>query len=190
MSCSVPLGSPIDAPMCGPGPSRAASQWFAVYTQSRHEHRVAQHFATQAIQHFLPLYRAQRQWKDRRATLELPLFPNYLFVQIALEARVAVLRTPGVVGFVSSGAKPSPLDDYEIETLRSGLHLRKVTPHSYLVVGERVRIRSGPMRGLEGVLVRQNNSDRVVITLSQIKQSIAVEISADELEPARRSTSL
>ncbi len=82
-----------------------------------------------------------------------------------------------------SGYEPTPLADFEIESLRSGLHLRKFEPHPYLVVGERVRIKAGPLEGMEGVLLRKKNNLRVVLTVASIKQSVAVEVDAGDVEP-------
>lgn len=162
------------------------ASWFAVYTSSRHEKNVALHFAERQIESFLPLYATRRHWKNRcEMMVELPLFPNYLFVRIASRERVRVLEVPGVLSLVGCGRTPAALPDFEIEALRSGLGRRKIEPHPYLVVGERVRIKAGPMTGMEGVLVRKKNNFRVVIALDVILQSVAVEVDADDLEPAR-----
>ena len=163
--------------------SGAPCQWFAVYTVPRHEKRVAHLLNMRQVENYLPTYRSSRQWKNgTRPEIELPLFPNYLFIHIVRENRGHVLATPGVVTIVGRGMDPDPLPDFEIESLRTGLHLRKVEPHPYLTVGRRVRIKSGAMCGLEGVLVRRKNCDRVVITLDCIRQSMAVEVAAEELE--------
>ena len=116
--------------------------------------------------------------------LELPLFPAYVFVRIAREARGAVLGMPGVLSIVGSAREPWPLPDFEIEALRSGLLERKIEPHPYLVVGERVRIKAGVMAGVEGILVRKKNDFRVVLSLDVIMRSVAVEVDADDVEPA------
>jgi transcription antitermination factor NusG len=165
-------------------------RWFAVYTTPRHEKYVSELLADRQIETFLPLYRTTRQWKKSR-----PLFPTYVFVRIARQARGSVLGTPGVMSIVGSAKEPWPLPDLEIEALRSGLVERKIEPHPYLVVGERVRIKAGMMAGVEGVLVRKKNEFRVVLTLDSIMQSVAVEVDADDIEPAspfaeRHTTSL
>jgi transcription antitermination factor NusG len=137
------------------------------------------------IEHFLPLYRALRRWKDgSKVTVELPLFPSYLFVRITQHDRVRILELPGALSIAGAGREPTPVPDDEIETLRRWVDLSRVEPHSYLVVGERVRINAGPLAGMEGVLIRKKNSFRVVLTLSLIMQSVAVELDADDLEPA------
>ena len=163
----------------------AERHWYAVYTTCRHEKRVSEHFERRAIEHYLPLYSANRKWKDgSRVTLSLPLFPGYVFVHIDRTERVPVLGVPGVLWMVGkSGAQPTPLPEFEIETLRATLDPSRVEPWPTLAAGQRVRIRSGMLAGMEGIVVRQKGSFRIVITLELILQSIAVEVDAVDLEP-------
>lgn len=168
-------------------------RWFAVYTTPRHEKCIAEHFGQRQIENYLPLYRAHRRWKDgSRVNLELPLFPNYIFVRIAQNERVRVLEVPGVQGIIGSAHKPAPLPDFEIESLRADLHKRKFEPHPFLAVGDRARIRAGAMAGMEGIVVRKNNNLRVVLTLAQIMGSVAVEVESADIEliglPTPRNT--
>jgi len=159
-------------------------QWLALYTAPRHEKRVAEHLSFRQVEFFLPLYRTVRKWRNgTRPELELPLFPGYVFVHINRFQRGRVLEVPGALALVGSRHEPSPLLDMEIESLRNGIHLRRVEPHPYLVVGERVRITTGPLVGWQGVLVRKKNNMRVVLTLDQIMRSIAIEVDATEVEP-------
>ena len=167
-------------------PADPLSRWFAVYTIPRHEKRLAEHFGVRQIEYFLPLYRTLRRWKDgSRVTLELPLFPNYIFVRISRRERVRVLEVPGVLSMVGCGREPAAVPEGEIEALRRGISLAKIEPHRYLVVGERVRINAGPLAGMEGVLIRKKNSFRVVLTISMIMKSIAVELDIEDLEPIK-----
>jgi transcription antitermination factor NusG len=160
-------------------------RWFAVYTTPRHEKHVSEILAERQIETFLPLYKTTRQWqKSRPVVLELPLFPTYVFVRIARQARGSVLGTPGVLSIVGSSKESWALPDFEIDALRSGLLERKIEPHPYLVVGERVRIMAGVMTGVEGVLVRKKNDLRVVLSLDTIMRSVAVEVNAGDIEPA------
>jgi transcription antitermination factor NusG len=162
----------------------SSANWFAAYTHSHHEKRVAWHLAERQIESFLPLYAARHRWRNRcQMNLELPLFPNYVFVHIDPRERVRVLEVPGVQSLVGFRRTLAPLPQFEIEALRSGLGQRNIEPHPYLVIGERVRIKAGPMRGMEGVLVRKKNNFRVVLALDVIMRSIAVEVDADDLEP-------
>ncbi len=160
-------------------------RWFAVYTTPRHEKHVSEMLVERQIETFLPLYRTTRQWKKSRpVVLELPLFPTYVFVRIARQVRGSVLSTPGVTSIVGSSRESWALPDLQIEALRAGLLERKIEPHPYLTVGERVRIKAGVMIGVEGVLVRKKNELRVVLSLDSIMQSVAVEVDGDDVESA------
>jgi transcription antitermination factor NusG len=160
------------------------ARWFAVYTNSRHEKCVARHFDQRQIESFLPLYQKLHHWtKHNNVRLALPLFPNYVFVHIAPPQRTSVLAVQGVLGMVGRGHIASALPDAEIESLRTGLQLRKFEPHPYLVAGERVRIKAGAMEGMEGILLRKKNELRVVLTLDLIERSVAVEVDAQDVEP-------
>jgi transcription antitermination factor NusG len=163
--------------------TRESPKWFAVYTTPRHEKAVARHLEFREIESFLPLYMEMHRWKNGcRVNVEQPLFPGYIFARIGRSDSTQVLSAPGVLLIVGSGRQPQALPDFEIEALRSGLHLRKFEPHPYLVVGEKARIRSGSLAGMVGVLARKKNSLRVVLTLELIMRSVAVEVDADELE--------
>lgn len=159
------------------------TNWFAVYTNSHHEKRVAWCLAERQIEAFLPLYAARHRWRNRcERIVDLPLFPNYVFVRIDPRDRVRVLEVPGVLSFVGFGRTLALLPALEIEALRSCVGKARIDPHPYLAVGERVRIRAGPMAGIEGVLLRQKNDFRVVLTLDAIMKSVAVEVGADDVE--------
>jgi transcription antitermination factor NusG len=161
-------------------------QWYAVYTRSRHEKIVARQLERGSIDHFLPLYETVRKWKDRRAKVQLPLFPGYLFVHVALRDRLRILRLPGVVGLVGTNGVPVPLPQADIETIREALqHGVHAEPHRYLKVGSRVRIRGGPLEGLSGILRMKKGQMRVVVSVDLIMRSIAVDIDAADVEPIK-----
>lgn len=171
-------------PVIGQWQDVPISHWYAVCSTPRHEKRIHEHLSFRNIECFLPLYRSVRRWKNGcKHLIELPLFPGYLFVKIGLRQKIRVLEIPGVLAFVGTRIEPAALSDFEIETLRSGLHLNKFAPYSDLAVGEKVRIKAGPLNGLAGVLVRTTNGFRVVITLDMINQSVAVELDATDVEP-------
>jgi transcription elongation factor/antiterminator RfaH len=160
------------------------SRWYAAYTAPRHEKRVSLELEGQQIHSFLPLYTSVRRWKDRRKQIELPLFPGYVFVRMALRDRLQVLQLPGVVQLVSFQGKPAPVPDGEIEAMRNALAGRAcVTPHPYLAVGRRVRVRSGSVAGLEGILVRRKQKFRVVLSIELIQRSMAIEVDESDIEP-------
>jgi transcription antitermination factor NusG len=161
-----------------------ARKWYALYTLSNHEKRVEEHLRMKGIEVFLPLSTVERRWKNRTtAKLKIPLFAGYVFTHILPTERVRVLEAPSALWIVGSGREPLPLPDHEIEILRTSLHLRQVDPYPYLKVGERTRIRSGPLAGIEGVVVRKDDRLRVVLSIDLIRQSVAVHVEADELEP-------
>ncbi len=157
--------------------------WFAVYTTSHHEKRVHGHLENRSLESYLPLYSEKHRWKNGcQVKVDLPLFPNYVFVHIAREQRVKVLQVPGILGIVSAGYEPIPMPDSELESLRSGLAHYSCGPYPYLALGDRVRIQAGPMAGLEGVLVRNQNATRVVLSIDFIQRSVAVEVNPHDLE--------
>ncbi len=163
--------------------------WYAVYTVCRHEKSVARHLEQREIESFLPVYRAQHRWKDgSKMILDLPLFSGYIFVRIHRKDRVKVLDVPGVLFLLgATNSQPTPLPDFEIETLRSGLDPLRAEPYPILTVGDRVRIRVGALAGMEGILVRKKNNFRIVLTLDLLMQSIAVEVNGEDLETVEPS---
>lgn len=163
------------------------SNWFVVFTVPRHEKRVEEHFRLREIESFLPIYEKRRQWKDgSKGMLQIPLFSNYIFVRIGPNGRGAVLKVPGVRSIISSGSRPLPVSDSYIKWLREGLRHKKIEPHPYMTAGTKVRIRSGVMAGMEGVLLRKKNDLRVVLTLDMIMKSVTVEIEMEDIEPVNR----
>lgn len=160
------------------------AHWYAAYTNANHEKRVAEQLSLRGVTHFVPTFSSVRKWKDRRITLDLPLFPGYVFVRMALRNRMRVLQVPSVVRLVGFDGMPTPLPDEEIEILRSSFSREvRVKPHPFLTVGRRVRITGGPFAGLEGVLKRQQNTMRVVVSLSLIQRSVAVDVDIADLSP-------
>ena len=165
-------------------PASPATNWYALYTCPRHEKRVAEQIERRNISCFLPVYRSIRRWKDRRKELELAMFPGYVFVQMALENKLRVLDLPGAVRLVSFNGRPAAVPAYEIEILQNRLAGAKVEPYPFLRTGRRVRVRSGSMEGLEGIVVRRKDSCRVVFSIELIQRSVAVEVDQADLEPA------
>ncbi|HEX5412429.1 MAG TPA: UpxY family transcription antiterminator [Terriglobia bacterium] len=159
--------------------------WFAVYTRRRHEKAVAQFITGKRMEVFLPLYKAVHRWKDRMKDLSLPLFPNYVFVLANLDQRVAVLSTPGVYDFVRLSGIPAPIPVEEIDAVRCAVERGlNVEPHPLLKSGDRVRVKSGPLEGLEGILVRKKNFYRLILSVELLMKSISVEVEACDVERA------
>jgi transcription antitermination factor NusG len=159
--------------------------WYAAYTCANHEKCVAEQLSVRSVEHFLPLYQSVRRWKDRRVHLQLPLFPGYVFVRLALRDRLQVLQIPSVAKLVSFNGTPAALPEAEIEALKAGLERGvQAVPHPYLKAGRRVRITAGPLEGLEGIVIRKKNALRFVISLDLIQRSIRLDIEASSVEPA------
>jgi len=163
--------------------------WYAGYTASRHEKRVAEHFAQRGVEHFLPLYETIHRWNNGRHRVQLPLFPGYIFVRIALHDRLRVIQVPGFVRLVGFAGLPSPLPEEDINKMKEALNKGVLAePYPYLTVGTRVEVRSGPMQGMTGILVRRQNKCRVVISVDLIMRSMAVEVEASDVVPVRTPT--
>jgi transcription antitermination factor NusG len=162
--------------------------WFAVQTWPRYEKKVAAELESKAVIAFLPLLRDKHKWSDRTCMVELPLFPGYVFARIqpALEARIPILRTNGVTNFVGARGTGTPIPDGQIESVRTVLS-RGISfqAHPFLNVGQRVRIRSGSLQGIEGVLVGKDNDDAsLVVSIQIIQRSVAIRLSGYQIEAA------
>jgi transcription antitermination factor NusG len=159
-------------------------KWYAVFTLSQNEKSAARYLDNYQIESFVPTCESVRVWKNRqKVKIVRALFPTYMFVKIHPDQQSVVLQSPGVRRLVSNHNGPVPLPNGEIEFLRSDFCRQRVEPYRELIIGEKMRVKYGPMRGQEGVLVRKKNSLRFVLTLQLINQSAAVEVAADELEP-------
>lgn len=159
----------------------AQTCWYALHVRCNQERAVTGGLTCRGISHFLPCYDSVRQWKDRRVKLQVPLFPGYLFVRILFRQRTLVITVPNVVSLVGPGNSPTPVSQEQIDWIQSGIEHGNALPHEWLAVGRRVLIVQGPMTGLEGILVSQRNSNRVVIALESIAQAFAVEVDALQL---------
>jgi transcription antitermination factor NusG len=160
-------------------------RWYAAYTSANHEKRVALQLGQRSVEHFLPVCESVRRWKDRRKNLELPLFPGYVFVRIALPERLRILQVPGVACLVGFGGVVAALPEEEIEALKKGLSSGvRAEPHPYLRVGRKVLVKNGPLAGLQGILTKRKNRVRLVVSVELIQRSVAVEIDEADVQPA------
>jgi transcription antitermination factor NusG len=158
-------------------------EWYAVYTMSRHEKRVAAHCERIAIEHFLPLYTWRRSWKNRTTVdLQMPLFPNYIFVQLSPDDHGPLMRLPGVLSTVGNAAGPVAIQDSEMEMLRRIMDCKAIEPHAYITAGDKVRVKEGPLQGIVGVVLRKANGLRFIVTLDLIGKSVALDIESSALE--------
>jgi transcriptional antiterminator NusG len=166
-------------------PTGVGPKWYAIRTRARHEKRVHGALVERGVESFLPLWERWSRWKDRKKKVQFPLFPGYGFVRLDLAARLAVLRTPGVVGFVTAPDGPAPVATEEIDAIRrlvfGALHY---DPHPFLAEGMEVEVVRGPLAGVRGRLMRKDRSASLVIAVTLIKQAVAVEIDAADVNPA------
>ncbi len=159
--------------------------WYVVYTRTRHEKSFAENCAQRGITSFLPLYNVQRRWKQRRAELLLPLFPSYVFVQIALRERFQVLGLPGIISLVTFNHMPAVVPRCQIEWLQRAVALGRAEPHVYLHSGTRIRVTSGPLVGLEGIVTQMKNRLQVIVSFEWMARSVAISFDAAEVEVLR-----
>jgi transcription termination/antitermination protein NusG len=161
------------------------ARWYAIRTRSRHEKVAARELESQGIKVFLPLVTSLRQWSDRSKKVELPLFPGYAFVRVAYLSgdRIRVLKATGVVNFVGTNALGASIPDEQIESIRTIL-LRKVAvkDHPFLQLGQRIRIRSGSLSGVEGILVAVKGARTLVISVEPIQRSLCIGLEDYEVE--------
>ena len=166
-----------------------AAEWFAIHTRSRFEKTVALHLGAKGYEVLLPLSRHARVWAGRRHTVELPLFPGYVFSRFAGERRVPILQTPGVAGIVG-GANLTPVDPDEILQLRTLMASGLPATPTALRVDERVRVTRGPLQGIEGVFVRQAGACHVLIAVTLLQRGVLVEVDADAVEATGRAAAV
>jgi transcription antitermination factor NusG len=164
----------------------ASYPWFALQIRMRHETNVADHLQGKGYEWFLPLYKARRRWSDRVKEVSSPLFPGYLFCRFNPQDRLPILKTPGVTQIVGYNHVPVPVDEQEIEAIRrliaSGL---PNFPCAFLQVGCKVRIEAGALRGLEGILTELKGKRRLVLSITLLQRSVAVEIDSDAVSVVR-----
>jgi transcription antitermination factor NusG len=160
-------------------PTNKHDGWYALYTHHQHEKCVHQNLLGKGFESFLPLYVSAHQWKDRVKRVSLPLFPCYVFLRGPLAQWLPVLTTPGVHTVVGFGGEPASIPSSEIEAIRMVVESPvKVEPHPFLKCGDRVRVMAGPLRGLEGILVRKKNWCKLLLSVEMLQRSVAVEIEA------------
>lgn len=155
--------------------------WYALQVHARLASSAATSLRSKGYEEFLPLYKSRRRWSDRIKYIDLPLFPGYLFCQCNPQERLLpILTTPGVKNVISAGRTPVPVPEEEIASVKrivkSGLY---VEPWPYLPVGSKVRIERGPLAGLDGLIVDADKGNRLVVSVSLLQRSVAVEIDRD-----------
>src|ERR1700730_8503773 len=160
--------------------------WYAIYTRHQHEKMVDQSLTSKGFETFLPLYATTHNWKDRTKALTLPLFPCYVFLKGGIERRLQILTTPGIYGLVSSAGQPAAIPDIEIEAIRRVVESgTRVEAHPFLKCGNWVRVKCGPLTGIEGILVRKKNISRLVLSVEILGRSAAIEVAAFQVEAVK-----
>jgi transcription antitermination factor NusG len=174
----------LSEPMVMPDSYVSESPWYAIYTRHQHEKMVAQILTSKGFNTFLPLYAASHNWKDRIKALSLPLFPCYVFLKGGLERRLQIITTPGIYGLVSSAGQPAAIPDIEIEAIRRVVESgAPIETHPFLKCGDWVRIKCGPLAGIQGILVRKKNISRLVLSVEILGAAAAIEVTAFQVEP-------
>lgn len=165
-------------------PENSRYPWFALQTRLRYEQFAAEHLRSKGYDPFLPVYTCRRRWSDRIKKIDLPLFPGYLFCRFDLQNRLPILVTPGVIQVVGVGKSPVAVDDAEIAAIQtivqSGLPRE---PWPFLQVGQKVRITCGPLSAFEGILLNLKGNHRLVLSVSLLRRSVAVEVDSAWVAP-------
>ncbi len=165
---------------------RPSLTWYAVKTRARCEKLVAQALQRRKLEVFLPVWREKHRWSDRTKIVEIPLFPGYVLVRYdPSSAGAPSVNVRGVLSLVLQGGKPAPLRSTDVEALlRLDAERVPLEPHKFLKAGQRVRIRSGPFRGIEGTLVSRQGKDRLVMNVELFQQAAALSLDGLDVGPA------
>jgi transcription antitermination factor NusG len=167
----------------------APQSWFALNTKFMYEDYVARQVRGRGYEVYLPIYKCRRRWSDRIKEIDLPLFPGYLFCRFNPSARLPILTTPGLIQIVGIGKTPIPIDDNEITAIQIASESRlEREPWPYLQVGQKVRVECGPLCGVEGILLNFKGQHRLVLSVTLLQRSIAVEVDSAWVSSVTRQT--
>ena len=154
--------------------------WFALTVKPRHDKAVARGLQAKGFETLLPTYKKRLRYATRLKEWELPLFPGYVFCRFNPSARLPILTTPGVVRVVGVGPHPIPIDEGELDSLRSAIRSHApLQPFPFLQVGQKARIEKGALTGIEGIVVRVKPSLALVISITLLQRSVLLEIEPD-----------
>jgi transcriptional antiterminator NusG len=172
-------------------PEMKGEQWYALQVRSRWEGSTATLLTGKGYETLLPIYKLKRRWSGRLKEVNAPLFPGYVFCSFDVLKRLPILVTPGVIAVVGRGRVPVPMEASEISAVQalvsSGL---PAEPYPYLEVGQKVRIESDALRGVEGILLAFKGSQRIVVSVSLLRRSVALEIDRARVIPIRGTSGL
>ena len=162
------------------------NHWYALQVKPRFEKYVTTQLESKGYETFLPTYISKRKWSDRVKSLSLPLFPSYVFCRFNVHARLPIVITPGVMTILGAGKIPAPIDECELSAIRQITECQvRTEPCPYLAVGEVVRVESGPLEGLVGIVLRIKGSDRLVVSVSLLMRSVSVEVNRSCVKAVR-----
>jgi len=166
---------------------RELCPWYALTVKHQHEMAARSALEFKGFEALAPTYRARRRWSDRVKEIDLPLFAGYVFCRFAFSERVKVIDVPGVARVVEFGGQPAEISEAEIAAIRIAMESKlPMRPWPYLKAGDRVRVERGPLRGVEGTLLREErNQLQLVIGIEMLQRSLAVEVEADMVTPVR-----
>jgi transcription antitermination factor NusG len=165
--------------------------WYAVHTRSNFEKRIVLDLERKGIQTFLPAFHEIHRWKDRKKEVEIPYFPGYVFARIEdiPEQRLAILRTIGTVRILGNGSEIEPIPNLEIDRLQRLVQSNLAAcVHPLLKEGSQVRVKSGPLHGVEGLLVQFKNQNRLILSVNLLARSVATEIDLCDVELIRSAS--
>jgi transcription antitermination factor NusG len=152
-------------------------KWHVVYTMPNNERKVVSRITDMGIESYLPLQKVIRQWRDRKKKLEVPLFPNYVFVKVDEPRRGSLMSIRELVGFVSIGKKPVVVKEEEILAIQHATNQDlRVVPEEKFCEGKKVRIGYGQFSGLEGTIVQKNGNTRLIITIEGLGRAFSFNI--------------
>jgi transcription antitermination factor NusG len=164
-------------------------KWYALAVGYQHEQQTERALRSKGLETLVPMYSSQRQWSDRIKEIRLPVFAGYILCHFALMQRLQVTDTLGVGKIVGFGGTPAAIDDSEIDGIRLVMESKQPwAPWPYLKAGDRVRVERGPMRGLEGTLLRTKDALRLVISVELLQRSMAVELDREAIQPIWKRT--
>lgn len=153
--------------------------WYVLYTYPNSEKKVFQNLQRDNIETFLPLQKVIRQWSDRKKILEVPLFPNYIFVHIRPNEKYKALNVSGIVKYVSFDNKPVFVDPNEISLIKNLVQSNyDLFVENEFSEGDLVYITQGPFAGLEGVLFERKGQQRFGVRIASLSQTVSIEISS------------
>jgi len=160
-------------------PAAESRDWYAFRVRPRHEKLVSMSLREKGYEEFLPLTKSKRKWADRSPIIEMPLFPGYIFCDTELSEISKIRCTRGIVDVIRAGAKPLPARRTEIEGLRKAttaeLQLESL-PYIDPSTTGRLHIISGPLSGLEGILMQVRGKERLILSVDLLCRSVLVEV--------------